>query len=91
MACLDFLPFFISLSFFSLISHFSVRTRPRKYNALHCWSRRFIVACFAYSFVYSGTIRVVKVIKTKQIMTRFLHFCLFVCDLNKAAFVGKMA
>lgn len=90
MACLDFLPFFISLFLFADFAFLCSHTAA--YNALHCWSRRFIVACFAYSFVYSGTIKVVKVIKTKQIMIWvFLHFCLFVCDLNKAAFVGKMA
>lgn len=89
---LGFPPFlFLSLSLFAdCVSHLSVRTRPR---TMLCIAGRaiFIVACFAYSFVYSGTIKVVKVIKTKQIMMRFLHFRLFVCDLNKAAFVGKMA
>lgn len=78
MACLDFLPFFFSLFLFAdCVSHFSVRTRSR---TMLCIAGRavFIVACFAYSFVYSGTIRVVKVIKTKQIMMGSYILCLFV-------------
>lgn len=76
MACLDFLLFFFSLFLFSLIVF---RISLFAHGRVLCTGRAvFIVACFAYSFVYSGTIRVVKVIKTKQIMMGSYILCLFV-------------
>lgn len=73
-------PPFLYLSLFLFADFAFLCSHTAAYNALHCWSRRFIVACFAYSFVYSGTIKVVKVIKTKQIMiwVFYIFVCLFV-------------